>query len=65
MLIICVECFFLSSSLLSKCPLPSYLGWYWHAGVFVAIAGALKLSMVLVILFMFVLGNFDFLIPCS
>ena len=38
---------------------------YWHAGVFVAIAGALKLSMVLVILFMFVLGNFDFLIPCS
>ena len=63
-LIILVECS-LSSSLLSARPLPTCLGWYWHVGVFVAIAGALKLGMVLVSLIVLVLGHFEFLIPCS
>ena len=45
--------------------MPTYLEWYWHVGVFVAIAGKLKLGMELVILFVLVLRQFDFSIPCS
>ena len=59
MLINVPEGFFLSSSLLSKCPLPKYLEWCRSVGV-LAIAGTLKLGMVLVILIVLVLALFDF-----
>ena len=50
---------FLSSSLLSKCPLPKYMEWCRSFGV-LAIAGAKKLGAVLVILIVFVLALFAF-----